>query len=200
MHLGFAQGHTDAENGALAIEPNAQSDEHGTVQQAAALTDLLVTGVDEHVRKTAQWAIAPGFQFSVQLGGTLADLGGTDRVAAELLDDGGDFAGGDALDVHLGKRHFERLLAADAFFERVGIELQIAAHLGDIELDRADARGQRFGFEAVGVALAGVSALVGLGLEGVRAFPDHRFIDEQAKTFGEAFGALFGQQLQDGVQ
>ena len=67
MHLGFAQGHADAENGALAIQPDAQSDEDGTVQQAAALADFFVTGVNEHVRETAQRTIAPGFQFGVQL-------------------------------------------------------------------------------------------------------------------------------------
>ncbi len=139
MHLGFAQGHTDAQNGALAVQADAQGDEHGTVQQASALADFFITGVNEHVGETAQRTVAPGFQFGVQLGGALADLGGTDGVAAELFHDGRYFAGGDALDIHFCQGQLEGLLAAEAFFERTGIEVQIAAHLGDLELDRADA-------------------------------------------------------------
>ena len=52
----------------------------------------------------------------------MADLGGADGAAAELFDDGGDFAGGDALDIHFGQGEFEGLLAADAFFQGAGIE------------------------------------------------------------------------------
>ena len=33
--------------------------------------------------------------------GAVADLGGTDLMAAEFLNDFGDFAGGDALNIHL---------------------------------------------------------------------------------------------------
>jgi hypothetical protein len=50
------------------------------------------------------------------------------------------------------------------------------------------------------VALAGVSAFVGLGLERVRAFLAHGFIDEEADAFGEAAGAFFIEQLQNGIQ
>ena len=200
MHFGFAQRHADAQNGTLAIQPNAQREEHGTVQKATALADFFIPGVNEHVGETAQRTIAPGFQFSVQLCGALADLGGADGVAAELLDDGGDFAGGDTLDIHFGQSQFEGLFAANAFFERVGIEVQIAAHLGDLELDRAEAGGEGLGFEAVGVALAGVGAFVGLGLERVSAFLAHGFIDEQTDALGEAAGAFVIEELKDGIQ
>ena len=122
MHLGFAQGHADAQDGAFAIQPDAQGDEDGAVQQTTALADLLVTRVNKHIRETAQRAIAPGFQFDVQRGGALADLGGTDGVAAELFDDGGDFAGGNSLDIHFGEGQLEGLLAADALFKRAGIK------------------------------------------------------------------------------
>ena len=50
----------------------------------------------------AEWALAPGMKFGVELGGAFADLGGADGVAAEFLDDGADFAGGYALDIHFG--------------------------------------------------------------------------------------------------
>ena len=82
MHLGFAQGDADAKYGSLAIQPDAQGDEHGAVEQAAALADFFIPGVNEHVGETTQRTIAPGFQFGVQLGGALADLGGTDGMAA----------------------------------------------------------------------------------------------------------------------
>ncbi len=121
-------------------------------------------------------------------------------MAAELFDDGRYFAGGDALDIHFCQRQLEGLFAADAFFQGVGIELQIATHLRDFELNGADAGGEGFGFEAVGVTLAGVGAFVGLGLERVAAFLAHGFIDEQADAFGETAGALFIEELKDGIQ
>ena len=62
--------------------------------------------------------------------GALADLSGADGGAAKLLDDGGDFAGGDTLRIHLGPGQLEGLLGADAFRQGAGIEVQIAPHLG----------------------------------------------------------------------
>jgi hypothetical protein len=121
-------------------------------------------------------------------------------VAAELLDDGGDFAGGNALDIHFGDGQFEGLLAADAFLEGGGIEVQIAAHWGDLELDGTTAGGEGLGFEAIGVAKAGLGAFIGLGLEGVGSFLAHGFIDEPPDAFGETAGAIFSEQLQNGVQ
>ena len=66
-------------------------------------------------------------QLGVQELGTVANLGGTDGGAAKLLDDGGDFAGGDALDIHFGHGEFEGLLGAGAFFQGAGIEGGFAA-------------------------------------------------------------------------
>src|ERR1700722_20636039 len=87
MHFSLTQGHAEAEDGALAVQSDAQGDEHGAVQEAAALADFFIAGVNKYVRETAQRAVAPGFQFGVQGGGALADLGGTDGVAAKLFDD-----------------------------------------------------------------------------------------------------------------
>jgi len=103
-------------------------------------------------------------------------------VTAELFHDGGDFASGNALDIHFRQGQFEGLFTADAFFEGAGIEVQIAAHLRDLELDRPT-RWRGSGFEAVGVALAGVGALVGLGLQGFGSLLLHGFIDQQADAF-----------------
>ena len=139
-------------------------------------------------------------EFGVEELGAVADLGRTDGGTAEFLDDGGDFAGGDALDVHFSHGEFERLLGADAFFQGAGIEFRFTPDLRDAEGDGADAAGEGFGFVAVGVALAGVGALVGLGLEDMMAFDAHGFVDEDAEAFGEAVVALVSQELQDVVQ
>ena len=165
------------------------------------MTDLFVAGIEHEVGKGPQGPGAPGLELDIEFGGALTDLGGTDGGAAELLDDGGDFASGDALDIHFGQGQHEGLLAAHALFQSAGIELQAAADLGDPELNRADAGGEGFGFEAVGMALAGLGALVGLGLEGLRAFLAHGFVDQQADAFGQAAGgALVSQELQNGIQ
>ena len=114
-------------------------------------------------------------------------------MAAELLDNGRDFARGNTLNIHFGQGEFKCLFTADALFEGAGIEVEVTANLGNIELDRPQAGGEGFGFKAVGVALTSVGALVGLGLQGLSAFLGHRLVDEQAETFGQAGGAFFSQ-------
>lgn len=200
VDLRFAQGDADAQEGTFAIDTNPHGDQDGAVEQLAALTNLFVAGIQEQIGKVAEGPVAPGLQFGVQELGARADLGGTDAGAAEFLDDGGDFAGGDALDIHFGHGQFERLLGTEAFFQGAGIEGGFAPDLRHAEGDGADAAGERLGFVTVGVALAGVGAFVGLGLEDLMAFDAHRFVDEQADAFGEAGGALLSEQLQDVVQ
>ena len=201
MDFGFAQGDADAQDGALALGVDAQGDEDGAIQELAAVADLFVAGIEHQVGKGRQGAGAPGLELGIELGGALTDLGRANGGAAELLDDGRDFAGGDALDIHLGQGQLERLLAAHPLFQGAGIELQAAPDLRDLELDGANARVEGFGFEAIGMALAGLGALVGLGLEGLGAFLAHRFVDQEADAFGEAVtGALVSQELQNGVQ
>jgi hypothetical protein len=66
------------------------------------------------------------------------------------------------LDVHFGQGQFEGLFAADALLEGGGIEIQITAHLRDLELNGTAAGDEGFGLETIGVAQAGVGAFVGL--------------------------------------
>ncbi len=200
MHLGLTEGDAHAQHRAFAIGPDADGDEHGAIEHAPAVADLFIAGVDDEVGAGFQRAGAPAFQLGVQAGGALADLGGTDGGPAELLDDGGDFAGGDALHVHLGQGQFECLLAAHAFFERAGIEGHVTAHLGNLKLDRTQAGGERFGFEAIGVTQAKVGAFSSwpvLMMTHDRV-PLHRSASK--RTFMRRLVALFGQELQDGVQ
>lgn len=121
-------------------------------------------------------------------------------MAAELLHNGRDFAGGNALDVHFGQREFQGLFTANALFERRGEELNIAPDLRDAEGDRPQAGGQCLGFEAIGVSLACFDALVRLRLEHLTAFLAHGFVDQKADAFGQALGAFIGEQLQNGLQ
>ena len=200
VDLGFAEGDADAQNGAFAIGADAQGNEDGAIEDLAALPDLFIAGVNEDIAAGFNWAGAPAFEFGVEQGGALTDLGGADGVAAELFDDGRDLAGGDALDIHFSQGQFEGLIAANALLQGGGKEVQIAANLGDLELDAAGRGGQGFGFEAIGIAQAGVGALIGLGLEDLAAFLAHGFIDEQADAFGKAAGAFVIEELHHGVQ
>jgi hypothetical protein len=200
MHLGFTEGDAHAEDGALAFGSDAQGNEDGAVAELAVVADLFVTGVEDEIGTGTQRPVAPFLKFGVEALGALADLGGTDGAAAKLFDNGGNFAGGDALDIHFGHGEFEGLFGADAFFEGAGIKVGFAPDLRDAEGDGADAAGEGFGFVAVGVTLTRIGALVGLGLEDLMALDAHGFVDEQAQAFGEAVVALFSQQLQNVVQ
>ncbi len=78
MDFGFAQGHADAEDGTFAIGPHAQGDEHGAIEDLAALADFFITGIAKNLAARFERASAPGFQLGVEPGGALADLGGAD--------------------------------------------------------------------------------------------------------------------------
>ena len=165
VNLGLAEGGADTENGAFPIGADPDGDENGAVQELAALSDFFVSGVQDHVGIASERAIAPGLEFGIEFGGGGADLGGTNGMPAEFLDDFGNFAGRDALDIHLGQREHEGSFAANAFFEGAGIKAHAVANLGDAELDGADTGGEGFWFEPVGAAQAAIAPLVGTGLK-----------------------------------
>jgi len=200
MDLGFAEGDTNAQNAAFPVGADAQRDQHGAIEHLAALADFFVTRIEKHIPAGFERPRTPAFEFDIEFGGTLANLGGADGMATELLDNGRDFAGGNALDIHFGDGQFEGLLAPNALLEGGRIEVQIAAHLGDLELDGPAAGGEGFGFETIGVAEPGVRAFIGLGLQCLATLLTHGFIDEQPDAFGEAAGAIFREQLQNGIQ
>ena len=200
MNLGLAEGGADTENGAFPIGADPDGDEDGAVQELGALSDFFVSGVQNHVGTTSQRAIATGLEFGIEFGGSSADLGGTDGMPAEFLDDFGNFASRDALDIPLSQREHEGSFAADAFFEGAGIKAHAVANLGDTELDGADTGGEGFWFEPVGAAQAAIAPLVGTGLKDGAALLKHGLIDEEAQALGKAGRALGGQQLQNGVQ
>ena len=101
MDFGLAEGGTDAEDGAFAIGADADGDEHGAVAQEATVADFFITGVEDEIGIGLQRTFAPELEFDIEFGGTGADPGGTDLMAAEFLNDFGDFAGGDALETYI---------------------------------------------------------------------------------------------------
>src|ERR1035437_10136766 len=165
MHFGLAEGDADAEQGALAGGCDAERNEDGAIPELAVVADFFVAGVKHQIGIGAERPVAPFLEFGVEEFGAVADLGGTYAGAAEFFDDGGDFAGGDALDIHFSHGEFERLLGANAFFQGAGIEGGFAANLRDAKGDGPDPAGKRLGFITVGIAEAGVGAFVRLGLE-----------------------------------
>ena len=113
VHFGFTERDTHAEDDPLAFGGDAQGDEDGAVAELAVVADFFVAGIQDQIGTGTQRAVAPFLKFGVEEFGTVADLGGTDGGATEFLDDGGDFAGGDALDIHFGQGQLEGLLGAD---------------------------------------------------------------------------------------
>ena len=103
VDFGFAQRDANAQNGPFAVGADAQGNEDSAINDLAAMADFFVAGIQKDIAAGFEGTLAPAFQFGVELGGALADLGGTDGMAAELLDNGRDFAGGDALDIHFGQ-------------------------------------------------------------------------------------------------
>lgn len=200
MSLRFTQRHADAQDGAFAICADADGDEHGAVHQQAAMAHLLVAGIEDEIRAGFQRAVAPELELHIKPGRAGADLGGADLMAAEFLDDLGDFARRDALHIHFGHRECERLFAAHPALQRTGIEVDAVTHLRDAQFHSPHARGKGFGLEAIGVAEPPLATLVGPGLQHGRAFLSHGLIEQQAEAFGKIGGALRGEELQNGVE
>jgi len=178
VDLRFTESSTDAENGALSIGAYSDGDENGAVQELTALADLFVSGIQDQIGTASQRLISPGLKFDIELGGAGADLSGTDGMAAEFLDDFGDFAGGDALDIHLGQSEQESLFAAGSFFQGAGVKFHAVANLRNAQEEGADTGGKGFGFESIDSPLALLATLVRTGLKDGRAFLDHGLVDE----------------------
>lgn len=133
-------------------------------------------------------------------GGAATDPCGANQGPAELLRDASDVAGGDALDIQLLQGEFEGLFAAHAIVWGVGVEAGISTELRDVEGDEIVPCVDGLGLVAVAVAIGGFGALVGLGVENLGAFVAHGSIDEQPGALGEAFGAVFVDELQEAIE
>jgi hypothetical protein len=135
VNFRFTEGDADAQEGAFALGIHAQGYEDGAVEQLALLADFFVAGIQDEIGMRAEGSLTPFLEFVVEELGALADLGGTNAGAAELLDDGGDFARGDALDIHFCHGEFKGPLGADSFFQGAGVEGGFAPDLRHPEGD-----------------------------------------------------------------
>ena len=205
--------------GALCILPDPDGDQNGAIQKRTALTDLFVSGVQDQVGIASQGAIPPGLEFDIEIGGAGADLGRTDGMPAKFLDDFGDFACGDTLDVHLpslrsalraacgrlspcgrfGEGEPEGLFAAGSLFHGAGIKFHAVADLRNAEQEGTDTGGKGRWFERIGSPEALLATLVRTGLKDGRTLLDHGLVDGQAQALGEAGGTFGGEELQNGV-
>src|SRR6187455_2041194 len=129
-----------------------------TAQSRDAITaDFFIASVEDEVGigDLVKRAIAPEVEMFIELSGRAADLRRGDlEGAGELAEDGGDPAGGDALDVYFGNGEGQGAFAALAALEGRRIEVEIAPDLGDIDLQLAEAGLDGLRLEAVGVAFA----------------------------------------------
>ena len=170
--------------------------------------------------QAARGAVAPQLELRIELDRTGAQLGRADLMAAEFLDDLGDFARGDALHIHLlrcahpcgaacgwlspcgrfSHRKGESLLTAHAALQRALIEVDAVTHIRDAQLDSPHARGEGFGLEAIGMTESPFAVLIGLGLQHGRAFLVHGLIAQKAEAFGKVGGALRGEELQNSIE
>ena len=205
IHLGLAQGDAHAEDGAFARGEDPGGDEHGAIEHAAVLADLLITGVQIDVGHDCQGGVAPGFQMDVEFGGAVADIAvadmsGTDGMATEVLDDLGHATSVDALDIHLGQGELDGLLTAQSFIEGRGVELQVAANLRHGQFERSHTGLDGFRFKAIGVALSGVCSFVRQGTQGFGALAEHGLVEQGGEAAEQGVEAGVVELLQDGVQ
>ena len=89
------------------------------------------------------------------------------------------------MDVHLCDGEGQSAFRALAAFESGGVKFKVATDLRNFDRDFAEAGLEGFGFEAVGVALAGRSALVRSSAESFGALGFHGMIEEDAERLGK---------------
>lgn len=200
MDFGFRKGDAEAEDLAFSIGADAESDEHGAVENTARLTDFFVASIKDDVGESAERARAPMGEIFVKFSSAVADVSGADGGAAKLLQNSGDFASGHALHIHLCESQSESLFAARTTLQSRGVKIDIAADLRDGKSDRPEASGEGLWLEAISIALASVSALKRLSAEHGRTLNEHGLIDEDAKRISEGIGATIREKLQDRFQ
>ena len=134
-------GDLHAQHAALAGGADADRDERGHAHHPASLAHLVIERVERHIRvaRRVERAAAEGVDLGVQPGADAADLAlgqvGYPQRADQLL----DAAGADTANIGLLHHAQQRALGATARLEQAG-EVAPVAQLGNLQLDRADAR------------------------------------------------------------
>jgi hypothetical protein len=190
----FGERNAYSQHGAAAVGQDAHGHQHGTIDDAAAVTDFFVAGIQQQIRELAQGPRPPRLEFFVQELRGSTHLAAGDLQATKFASNLGDFASRDPLDVHLGDRQLEGPFATNAPLERLGIELD-AASLRNGQLQRADARSKRLGLKSVGVAATLVGPFVRLGAERFAPLDLHRLVEQNLQGAGQAVETMFVEDL-----
>ena len=151
--LVFAGPAVHPEHPTLTGGGDADRDHAGDGDHAIELAHLVEGGIEDDVGALVlDGSVAKGLDLGIEHLAQPADLRLGDAVDAEGLDQVVDLAGGNTLNVGLDHDGVERLLGAPPWFEQRR-KVGAAGDLGDLELDRADARVPRAG--AIAVAIGG---------------------------------------------
>ena len=97
MHLGFRQGHRDAEQPATLIWADPDCREHRSVAHDPAMAHLFIPGVEDQIFDLAQGPIAPCRQLVIEQLCSAADLAGGQALDSELAHHRFSFTDGNAL-------------------------------------------------------------------------------------------------------
>ena len=166
MDFGFRWIAGDAEHAPSPVRSDADGGEQGGIADHAAVTQLLVAGVEKEIVDLAQRPAAPGGEFLVQQSGSPADLGRRQALQAELGHHLGGITGGDALHVHLGDRQHHRARGSAPALQRPRIEgLVGSSGFGDVDGHRPSRGVERLALVTVGIAAPFGVALVEAGAE-----------------------------------
>ena len=189
VDLGFGERRRDAEQSPAAIGADPDGGQDRGVADDAAVTDLLIAGIQHQLAGLTQGAQAPRFELAVQEGLRAADLGGRQALEAELGHDLSGIAGGDALDVNLGERQHDGARGAPPALQELGIEgLGGVLCLRHLDLGGPRWRVDLLGLVAVGVTLPGAAALVVPGAEVLLPLHAHGEVEQR----GECLPMLSG--------
>ena len=195
VDFGFRWIAGDAEHAPSPVRSDADGGEQGGIADHAAVTQLLVAGVEEEIVDLAQRPAAPGGEFLVQQSGSPADLGRRQALQAELGHHLGGITSGDALHIHLGDRQHDRARGSPPALQRLRIERLVnSGGLGNVDAHRPGRGVERLALVAVGIAAPIRAAFIQPGPEKALPLQAHGEI-EQCREYLRHPIRAFGDEL-----
>lgn len=189
MRFVLAHRHRDAQNSALTVVTNTHSDQDRRVTRLPINAHLLVARIQQQIAAARQRTGAPLFQRGIQLDRRATNLGRGQCDTAQLRGDRRRLARRDALHIPFGQRQGERAFAVQPLRRRLGREAAVA-RLRRVKRHLADARGDRLGFAAIGIAAPCGGTFVQFGVEILAAFGLHGMVQHDVVALPCAFKVL----------